>query len=134
MIDLEPLKKAAEAATPGPWESDWQDGNSMCWISDAKDEMSLRLEMFQCSGRFKGRKARFESEMTANSAYLTSFNPTAVLELIRELEQVRIGNERYEKVRRLSVRDYADLHQASPKGYDQFDDLVDALPSHKEKT
>jgi hypothetical protein len=43
-------------------------------------------------------------------------------------EKLRKGYGRYEKLRRLNPRQFADLWQSNLNGVDSFDDLVDKLP------
>ena len=45
--------------------------------------------------------------------------------LLAENERLKIAHARYECVRRLSPRSFAELYEANIRGDDTFDDLVD---------
>lgn len=94
MIDLEAIKRAAEAATPGPWEAkNWTDvftrlgaENAAGIAADGNDGWQVA----DCArgGAFSGGFVVDLNyrETKANAEHIASANPAAVLELIARLE------------------------------------------------
>jgi hypothetical protein len=60
-------------------------------------------------------------------AHIVSSTGTNLLKLATEIERLKIGHDRYEKVRRLNVHQFADLYTRNINGDARFDDLVDSL-------
>ena len=50
-----------------------------------------------------------------------------LLELPEMIRRLRVGHDRYEKLRRLNARQFAELYQRNIKGEGTFDELVDQL-------
>jgi hypothetical protein len=48
-------------------------------------------------------------------------------ELYRQIEEYKIGHDRYEKLRRLNLREMKELHLKHLRSLDHFDTLVDQL-------
>ena len=48
-------------------------------------------------------------------------------EFVEYLRELKIGHDRYEKLRKLNVSQFRDLYIRNIKGEGQFDDLVDGL-------
>lgn len=112
-IDLEELKRLAEAATPGPWESVAR--TNAFWDIEAPEQPGYAEKMIASVSRDED-----------NSAFIAAVNPQVVLALIRELEEARRGADRYEFVRRLSPAGFSLLCAQNLQTGALFDDLVDA--------
>lgn len=74
-MDIEQLKKLAEAATPGEWFS--QDGEII-----SRESGSTVI-----SDEYHGNMIAFQN--TADAAFIAAANPQTVLALIKELEEAR---------------------------------------------
>ena len=77
MMNIEELKRMAEAATPGPWD----EGDGHCLIVDANNGFVAQAY---------GERRRTEM---ANAAFIAAANPAAVLELIRQRDELRKATE-----------------------------------------
>lgn len=75
-VDIEELKRLAEAATPGPWVSH-PNGyyGAVCTSADMSDWVAV------AHGNRRGN-------VLANEAYIAAANPTAILELIRQRDEL----------------------------------------------
>lgn len=100
------LRKLAEAATPGPWESDdttvsqhWSRPEP--WLDVVNDEIA-------CMAYCYGGSVR-PIERPEDAAYIAAANPTAVLELLDRLEAAETALERT----RTLVADGGDYHYAA---------------------
>lgn len=77
-IDIEELKRLAEAATPGPWEYDYDDQdldtcNGILWGTN-----NYAIAILPYDGQVSDEK------VTATGNHIAAANPAAVLELIRQ--------------------------------------------------
>ena len=75
-VDIEELKRRAEAATPGPWVSH-PNGyyGAVCTSADMSDWVAV------AHGNRRGN-------VLANEAYIAAANPAAILELIRQRDEL----------------------------------------------
>lgn len=84
------LKAAAMAATPGPWilyDDSWSEGdNANVSTEERYDGRIVSIAQIEGGGSESGFDEPFSSEQQANARYITAANPTAVLELLAELE------------------------------------------------
>lgn len=122
MMNIEELKRLAEAATPGPWISNesWQ---SMRLGARHSGKYEIRKNgrlspSFQPLALVRGDKRITGGNGKDNADYIAAANPAAVLELIAEVEALRadVATERA-----LSFRDQV----AALEG--QRDELLAAL-------
>ena len=58
----------------------------------------------------------------------------AMQEAQAEIERLKVGHDRYETLRTLNPRQFADLYAESIKSGVAFDDLVDGLGCNREQT
>lgn len=82
------LKATALAATPGPWESeydDWSDGDDALISSESRDGM-VAIAKVNGGGEESGYDEPFSSEQQANAAFIAAANPAAVLALLAEYD------------------------------------------------
>lgn len=82
------LKAAAMAATPGPWESvydDWSDGDDALISCESRDGM-VAIAKIEGGGSESGYDEPFSNEQQANTAFIAAANPAAVLALLTDLE------------------------------------------------
>ncbi len=113
MSDLDALKMAAEAATPGPWATgatvivsiaDWP-----IWpIEDGPGWHDWEKARGEPIGRFVAEARTGDAEGDANSAFIALANPATVLDLIARLEA---AEEALVKAA-AKFADYAVLHAA----------------------
>jgi len=81
-MNIEELKRLAEAATPGPWE----------YQKDSKDfpvngYVTVRDCIFSvCVLPYEGIRA--DDRVTDNGRFIAAANPTAILELIRQRDEL----------------------------------------------
>ena len=83
-MNIEELKRLAEAATPGPWEA-WQVGDYPPLFTVSTED---RLGLFTTT-----TEAENETEFAAvfqdeDAAYIAAANPAAVLELIQQRDEL----------------------------------------------
>lgn len=78
-MDIEGLKKLAEAATPGPWVVYDADGS----IGTIEDSAGAALAQAQMRGSLRNPN---NIERKANTAFIAAANPQTVLALIAEVE------------------------------------------------
>ena len=75
-VDIEELKRRAEAATPGPWVSHPKGYyGAVCTSADMSDWVAV------AHGNRRGN-------VLANEAYIAAANPAAILELIRQRDEL----------------------------------------------
>ncbi|HGE8480735.1 TPA: ead/Ea22-like family protein [Serratia marcescens] len=82
------LKAAAMAATPGPWESiydDWSDGDDALISCESRDGM-VAIAKIEGGGSESSFDGSFRTEQQANTRYIAATNPAVVLALLAELE------------------------------------------------
>lgn len=81
-IDIEELKRLAEAATPGPWNKHYEGGG---------DHVVMRgeCEVAVCSGPSPFSDTDDYENTAENAAYIAAVNPQAILALIEEIEDLR---------------------------------------------
>ena len=74
-------------------------------------------------------KKIFEVNNTTNYRFLgkPETPPAEIRVRLGDWEHHRLGYSRYEKLRKLSPRQFADLYQRNLNGEGRFDDLVDKL-------
>lgn len=82
-MNTEELKRLAEAATPGPWEYDYDDQdldtcNGILWGTN-----NYAIAILPYDGQVSDEK------VTATGNHIAAANPAAVLELIAEVEALR---------------------------------------------
>ncbi len=85
---LSELKAAALAATPGPWESvydDWSDGDDALISCGSRDGM-VAIAKIEGGGSESGYDEPFSSEQQANTRYIATFSPSVALTLLTALE------------------------------------------------
>lgn len=86
-IDIEELKRLAEAATPGPWNT----SPGGCGIIGPDKQWLGGMNDWVCE---------YSKEMTQsenNAAFIAAANPAAVLELIAEIERgIQLAEREYE--------------------------------------
>ncbi|MEQ1005348.1 ead/Ea22-like family protein [Pseudomonas aeruginosa] len=87
MTDTNKLKELAERATPGPWSAAWEEGDDTAWpnlfpvIQAGNGEVVIGNEGFYTD---------LEQDK-ANATFCAAANPQAILNLIAEVERLRIG-------------------------------------------
>lgn len=86
-IDIEALKQAAQAATPGPWECGDGKMNGNALIVYGEDFAGAAICEMRSPLNFTPRDRR-----VANSTYIAAANPAVVLELIARLERAEAGS------------------------------------------
>ncbi|MBL0880623.1 ead/Ea22-like family protein [Serratia ureilytica] len=82
------LKAAAMAATPGPWESvydDWSDGEDALISCESRNGM-VPIAKIEGGGSNSGYNEPFSAEQQANALYIAVANPAVVLDVLAELE------------------------------------------------
>lgn len=87
---LSELKAAALAATPGPWESvydDWSDGDDALISCGSRDGM-VAIAKIEGGGSESGYDEPFSSEQQANTAFIAAANPDVVLALLAHIEEL----------------------------------------------
>ena len=85
---LSELKAAAMAATPGPWESvydDWSDGEDALISCESRNGM-VPIAKIEGGGSNSGYNEPFSAEQQANALYIAVANPAVVLDVLAELE------------------------------------------------
>ena len=82
-MNIEELKRLAEAATPGPWE--YQKDGKDCPVNGY---VTVRDCIYSvCVLPYEGIRA--DDRVTDNGLFIAAANPAAVLELIAEVESLR---------------------------------------------
>ena len=110
-MNIEELKRLAEAATPGPWTDQACFHGEDCWcriaISEsAKDQDGDPYVIFH-PGSVGARDARF----------IAAANPAAILELIRQRDQLLAALKSYRSAGAMpSYGDYASIQWESQQG------------------
>ena len=95
-MNIEELKRLAEAATPGPWE----------YQKDSKDfpvngYVTVRDCIFSvCVLPYEG--IRTDDRVTDNGLFIAAANPTAILELIRQRDELLAALKRIGEYSRVS--------------------------------
>ncbi len=82
------LKAAALAATPGPWESvydDWSDGDDALISCESRYGM-VAIAKIEGGGSESGFDEEFAKEQQANTRYIATFSPSVALTLLAALE------------------------------------------------
>lgn len=77
------LRKLADAATPGPWEYDYDDQDHDTCIGILWGTNHYAIATIPYNGQVSDEK------VTATGNYIAAANPAAILELIQQLEQER---------------------------------------------
>jgi len=102
-MNIEELKRLAEAATPGPWEYDHG-----CIADNGKaiiSEYFVRLDGDDVSIAADIIDPESCRPSKSNAAYIAAANPAAVLELIAEIDRLRKANDRAQaEIRALEAR------------------------------
>ena len=83
MIDIAAMRKIIEAATPGPWERSDAFGPN----PDGSCVMKTGGDMVCSLTGYFGRE-----QVAGNSAFIATFNPEAIAELLTALEQSQSSN------------------------------------------
>ena len=84
-IDIEKLKRLAEAATPGPWVVDG-DTDAFTGGPHVMTEDGAGL-----LGMWDGQYEIDSDAQEANAAYIAAANPAAILELIRQRDELLVA-------------------------------------------
>lgn len=85
MTDTNELRRLAQRATPGPWEAEGQGGIQMDGTRDAYVIYSEGVRSIASVRLISDRQARGNT-----AAYIAAANPATVLELLDELDRLRI--------------------------------------------
>ncbi len=90
-IDIEELKRLAEAATPGPWEYDYDDQdldtcNGILWGTN-----NYAIAILPYDGQVSDEK------VTATGNHIAAANPAAILALIAERDKLLARAEKAEQ-------------------------------------
>lgn len=91
-INLDELRKIAEAATPGPWVLD---GFAEGGCSEGCCEEYTRLSVYSVTNR--GEVVASEVTAQRNADYFDAFDPPAVLALLSRLEQAEQAVQRVQQ-------------------------------------
>ena len=86
MIDIEKVKQAALAATPGDWKA-------VCSIPEEGFECFWLMHNDAHFGDIHGPQS---GQQLADATYIATANPSAVLELITRLEAAESSNKQWE--------------------------------------
>lgn len=97
LCDIEAIKRAAKAATPGPWHSckaKWKGQRCTCGAVLTDDSplgsvAVIHLRVGDEPSEFHGSYPRNDAQMIANADYIALMNPNTTLALIAELEGYR---------------------------------------------
>ena len=81
-MNIEELKRLAEAATPGPWEYDYDDQDHDTCIGILWGTNHYAIATIPYNGQVSDEK------VTAIGNYIAAANPAAVLELIRQRDEL----------------------------------------------
>ena len=87
MIDLEKLRAAAEAATPGPWKTTEIIGIR---FGAAIEKQGPGFEDYETVAETKGEQP--DQQRMSNAAYIAAANPAAMIELLDRLAFVEAAN------------------------------------------
>jgi hypothetical protein len=79
-LNIEQLKTAALAATPGPWNKSNHANSPRVCAPETEDRLGIEMQIRGNGNRDDNRK---------NAAFIAAANPAAVLELIAEVERLR---------------------------------------------
>lgn len=109
---LEELKAAALAATPGPWisgDDSWSDGDNANITTEERNDIGI-IDIAQVNGggSESDLDGSFRTEQQANARYIAEANPAAVLTLLAELEA---AEQTLEREREKSRRVMSENHQ-----------------------
>lgn len=83
-MDIAKLKQLAEAATPGPW-----DNHCGYLVRAIFGDYAAPISVLETPYRPGAKTDRVMQEQYRNADFIAAANPTAVLELIAELERLR---------------------------------------------
>lgn len=87
-IDLEDLRRKAEAATPGPW---LLDGELIYVLEDKGFYRGMPRHGNRFSARVSSDGSKIaKEELQANAAHIAASNPITILALLDEVKQVRM--------------------------------------------
>ena len=98
MLDLDDLKRRAEAASKGPWE----------WTNGALVAPAERREFDDATGDYDDGRVIWDPNVfhslrgDADKVFIAAANPQAVLALISEIEQLReavASHQEYDRAR-----------------------------------
>lgn len=104
------LKAAAMAATPGPWESvydDWSNGDDALISSEFRGDGMVAIAKIEGGGTASGYDEPFSSEQQANTAFIAAANPAVVLELLAERDADKNGLPNWSMRKAIVVKDGA---------------------------
>ena len=99
-MDIDFIRKKAEAATPGPWWATTGDA----WDADGNPVPQASIETAE--GCLTWDDHGGEVFKPEDAEYIEAVNPTAVLALVEELERLRLEVASGE----MMLRQYADRH------------------------
>lgn len=92
MNNIEELKNAAMKATPGPWfgmDEDWSDGENIQITCESREGV-IEIAKVEGGGSESGFSDPFKSEQQANAIFIALANPSALLDLIAQLEAAQL--------------------------------------------
>ncbi|OVZ73696.1 hypothetical protein [Yersinia intermedia] len=113
MNNIEELKKTALAATSGPWfgiDEDWSDGENIQITCESREGV-IEIAKVEGGGSESGFSDPFKSEQQANAIFIALANPSALLDLIAQLEAAQGSIKELEsKVNHYVAAEYAHKH------------------------
>lgn len=127
------LRRLAEAATPGPWNSR---KNGEVGVIDTSDTQSNGMMLIVCQVDQWDFKEQFE----ANRKLIAECSPSTILSLLADLEKAQKNAERYQKIKALAVVEHwydEEAVEAVRLNIDiadtgsSLDDVVDAMQEQK---
>ena len=98
-MNIEELKRLAEDATPGPWEYDYDDQDHDTCIGILWGTNHYAIATIPYNGQVSDEK------VTATGNYIAAANPAAVLELIRQRDELLSA-----------LKVFADKYNSAPDG------------------
>ena len=84
-MNLTDLKKAAEVATPGPWECEHNSWDTSTVYGQGNAVAQCPIDGLAC----EGTQERYEAIKEANAKFITLANPATVLKLIAVVEAAK---------------------------------------------
>jgi hypothetical protein len=95
-------------------------------VNDAKELYQTAMELAK---KYKDErdKARTELEMWWDGGILHEFHRDELEKVERECDKYKVGHDRYEKLRRLNLREIKELYLKNLRTGEHFDILVDKL-------
>lgn len=112
---LEELRAAALAATPGPWisgDDSWSDGDNANITTEERNEMGI-IDIAQVNGggSESDLDGSFRTEQQANARYIAEANPAVVLALLAELEELNAENTLLRETGEYLINEASDAQQ-----------------------